>query len=483
MEGSLDRLEIANSLFTTLDAESVVYNHWKSNEHLSAAVRGQTDLDLLVRSDDREKFLSIIEKLGFVAMVPAEIRRVPGVESFLGFDEATGTLLHLDVHYRLVLGEQLIKNHHLPIEAWLLADSGELEGVRIPAPSREFLLLYVRAMLKTTNRQFLRSIVKGGSPLPERIMVEARWLAAQVDDAKLDEAVATSGLDLSTGEVVDFHRRVGSEDIEWRYVRDRKLSLRKRLRKHERLPRYRAVPKRLWLRFRSTSTAGKLGLGIPKRRLAGAAPLIAAVGADGSGKSRLTKDLERWLAWKLDVVHVYFGQPKGGLWWRLLSKPGSLARKRGENPGIIGTVAARTDSWKWLWLANHRRHLSEGAHDDANHGIMVIAERYPLPEFQSMSEPMDGPRLQGSSSGVARRELDAYGAIDRPDLLIILDSDLKTLRDRKLDLGVEEHTAKVEAVNALTAGPGRTVIDAGPPYERVLLEAKTAVWQVIRATR
>ena len=48
---------------------------------------------------------------------------MPGMESFLGFDPTTGTLLHLDVHYRLVLGEQLIKNHHLPVEDWLLAGS------------------------------------------------------------------------------------------------------------------------------------------------------------------------------------------------------------------------------------------------------------------------------------------------------------------------------------------------------------------------
>ena len=479
----MDRLELANSLFATLDAESVAYNHWKSNQHLDAAVRGQTDLDLLVRSDDRDKFISIVDRLDFVGMVAAEVRRVPGIESFLGFDPGTGTLVHLDVHYRLVLGEQLIKNHHLPVEDWLLADSSQLEGVRIPAPSREFLLLYVRAMLKTTNRQFLRSIVKGGSPLPERIIIEARWLAGQIEYADLDQAVTTSGLDLTTAELADFHRRVGTGEFDWRYVRERKQSLRSRLRKHERLPRYRVVAKKMSLRFRSTSLAKRLGLGIPKRRLNGAAPLIAAVGADGSGKSRLTKDLERWLAWKLDVTHVYFGQPKGGFGWKLLNKPGSLARKRGEDPGIIARVATWTDSWKWLWLANHRRHLAESARRDANHGITVIAERYPLADFHSMTEPMDGPRLQGSESRAARRELDAYRAIDPPDLTIVLDTDLQTLRDRKLDLGVEEHTAKVEAVAKLTPGPGRVVIDAGPPYERVILEAKTAVWEVIRGTR
>ncbi|MGH8916555.1 MAG: hypothetical protein ACRDZM_18820, partial [Acidimicrobiia bacterium] len=113
MEGPLVRLELAKSLFTTLDAEGVDYVHWKSNEHLPAALEGDTDLDLLVDPDDRTDFLTVIEGLGFVAMLPPPARAVPGIDSYLGFDPATGALLHLDVHYRLVLGEQLIKNHHL----------------------------------------------------------------------------------------------------------------------------------------------------------------------------------------------------------------------------------------------------------------------------------------------------------------------------------------------------------------------------------
>ncbi len=134
-------------------------------------------------------------------------------------------------------------------------------------------------------------------------------------------------------EVTGFKERVVLDTVDWRYVLDRRQSLRKRLRQHERLRRYQAISKRLGLWFRSTSMARRLGWGIPKRKLAGKAPLVATVGADGSGKSRLTKDLERWLGWKLEVRHVYFGQPKGGVVWRLLSKPGSLHAQRWGQSG------------------------------------------------------------------------------------------------------------------------------------------------------
>jgi len=473
----LDQLQLSTSLFDALDAGGVDYTHWKSNEHLHAAVRGQTDLDLLVRAEHRDTFRSIVERREFVTMLAPEVRRVPGLESFLGFDETTGSLLHLDVHYRLVLGEQLIKNHHLPVEEWLLAESSRLEGVRIPAPPREFLLLYVRAMLKTTGRQFLRSRIKGGSPLPDRILKEARWLGDQVDDASLVAAAETSGLGVTADEVAEFHRRAGDADIDWRYVLDRKRSLRKRLRRYERLPRYRAVPKRLWLRFRSTRPAKRLGWGIPPRRLPGAAPLIAVVGADGAGKSRLTRDLESWLGWKLTVRHIYFGQPKTGVVFKVLNKPGSMARKSGGG-GVFGRVARYTDALKWMMLARKRRNRADSARAASRAGEVVIAERFPLREFHSMDTPMDGPRLRPGDP-LAGLELSQYAAIDAPDLTLVLDTDVDILRDRKLDLTVEEHHAKVDAIRSLAPGPGRIVIDAGMAYEQVLLDAKTAIWRAI----
>ncbi len=159
----MNRLAIADELFTALDSAGIIYSHWKSNEHLPAAVRGETDLDLLVRADDHPGFVSLMNHLGFVLMVPAEERRIPGVEGYLGFDPETGSLVHLDVNYRLVVGERLLKNHHLPIESWVLADTALQDGVRVPQPAREMTLLYARAMLKTTSRQLVRARVKEGA--------------------------------------------------------------------------------------------------------------------------------------------------------------------------------------------------------------------------------------------------------------------------------------------------------------------------------
>ena len=44
----MNKLKLAASLFVDLADKDVRYVHWKSNEHLDAALRGETDLDLLI---------------------------------------------------------------------------------------------------------------------------------------------------------------------------------------------------------------------------------------------------------------------------------------------------------------------------------------------------------------------------------------------------------------------------------------------------
>ena len=208
MGGRVGTLRLIDALLEGLAANRIQYVHWKSNEHLEPALRGETDLDLLVLGEHRDPFEKVLTGLSFVPLASAPARRIPGTASYLGFDPTTGALVHLDVQYRLVLGEQLLKNHHLPVEDWLLDDPSNLGGVRVPKPEQEMLLLYVRAMLKTTNRQLLAARVKGGSPVPQRIVKEARWLAERTDPASLDAAANSSGLEVGGDELAEFRTRV-----------------------------------------------------------------------------------------------------------------------------------------------------------------------------------------------------------------------------------------------------------------------------------
>jgi thymidylate kinase len=471
-----DRLTLVGDLFKALDRARIPYVHWKSNEHLDAALRGETDLDLLVSRDHRGDFETMVADAGFVAVDAPRLRRVPGMQAYLGFDSESGRLVHLDVHYDLVMGERLIKNHHLPIEGWLFEDPGSLLGVPVPTPEKEFILLYVRSVLKTGPKQFLRSAMRGGSPFPERIQKEMAWLARRVTDDALERELAGAAVPVQPGAVVEFKRRVESGGLDWRWVLRQRVAVWRALRHNRRHRGLQALLRRAVINFRSSRLGRRLGFGLKRRTLQSRGLVVALVGADGAGKSRIASDVGRWLGAKLEVEHVYFGQPKSGLLYLLLAKPGSLVRNRGI--GVLKPVAEITDALRWVAIAARRRRLAERARRKASEGGVVIAERYPLREFFSMETPMDGPRLhrQRGLLGLPRMEVRLYERIPRPDFTIVLRTDIDTLRARKLDLALDEHLPKVEAIASLEPGDDLEVVDAGRPYEEVLQMVKSLIW-------
>ena len=73
--------------------------------------------------------------------------------SFLGYDEPSGRIVHLHLHFRLILGERLLKNYRLPWEAALLADAmpHPTMPIRILDPASEAVLLAVRACLELSR--------------------------------------------------------------------------------------------------------------------------------------------------------------------------------------------------------------------------------------------------------------------------------------------------------------------------------------------
>src|SRR5256886_6441996 len=58
-------LPVLRALFESLGRAGVRCCHWKSNWRLPEALRGETDLDLLVHRADTSRFLSVVGALGF----------------------------------------------------------------------------------------------------------------------------------------------------------------------------------------------------------------------------------------------------------------------------------------------------------------------------------------------------------------------------------------------------------------------------------
>ena len=100
-------LSLVYKLCKALEAEGVVYCHWKSNAALDRSARGDNDLDLLVSRADVQRFTEILHQLGFKeAWVPPE-QQMPGVLDYYGYDGDANRLVHVHAHYQLILGHHM----------------------------------------------------------------------------------------------------------------------------------------------------------------------------------------------------------------------------------------------------------------------------------------------------------------------------------------------------------------------------------------
>src|SRR6059036_3499763 len=137
-------LPVLLPVFDALDGAGVRYCHWKSNRNLASALRGDTDLDLLVYRGDAARFRSIVERAGFR---PTRSSGYPSIANYYGLDDASGKLVDLHIYYRTITGAT-IKNYHLPVESMLLEGARQTEdGVYLPARSAELVLFVIRKTL------------------------------------------------------------------------------------------------------------------------------------------------------------------------------------------------------------------------------------------------------------------------------------------------------------------------------------------------
>lgn len=458
-------LPVCTQLFTELAREGVRYCHWKSNEHLEAALAGRTDFDLLVDPADRERFEAVLAELDFKpCLAPAE-KRFPGMRDRLGFDRASGGLVHLHVHEQLVLGASGVKNHRLPIETQVLDGGRTLHGVRTPSAELELLLLALRAPLKVSRVRLLRRWRKDATKTLQSALVrEMGFLLPDAGAERFREAVAKTGLALDPDRVLRFVERAHERSLSPGELRAFRRDVLRALRPHRRDPAWRAGARSLRARLLGSARVGRAAGG-RGRRLPEGGRLFALVGADGAGKSTLARELRAWLGWKLEVEDAYFGIPKSARGYRALMR----ARR------LLGWKWL--DAERWIYTARYRVRTWRRARRGVAAGAVVIADRYPLADLWLPPEPMDGPRLAGT--GLAARERALYAKIGPPDRVFVLRAPLAVLRQRSPEVDPALHARKAKAVDALDDSALYARVDADRPYETVLLELKQRIWDAL----
>ncbi len=486
-------LAAAVDLNRALSAAGVHFCHWKSNDHLAEALAGETDIDLYVAPADRQAFEAAMTAQSIVRIISQPWASYPGVEDWLAFDRASGGFLHLHVHYALLTGLKRVKHLHIPWEDVLLANlrRDQASGWPIPAAELEFVILLVRIWAKMPPQRRLI-----GARIPRQIVRELNWLRHDADAARLAVLMHQLRLD---AEIAPVTALLSTSEIKAGDVIPTAKALYRRLAADRRMGWWSALGLAIFRNTRMVvAQAGRLahlpwqtGKTLPQGGL-----IIAVIGSDGSGKSTLTRDLMKWLRFKLDVYPVYMGSGDGGSgpfdWLRRTVKAAVKplrASRTARPPRKPGASAERYGFFSRLVelhqlpLMRHKIKLLRLSRRLTARGSLVVADRYPQSQVNGIS---DGPKLQDGRGfdWAARRELPMYDEAARlgPDLLIKLLVDPETAHRRKPDHDAATIERKCEIIVRL-AFPGTEVveIDATRPYEDVLLDAKRAIWHRLAA--
>jgi thymidylate kinase len=480
----------------------VPYCHWKSNEHLRPATIGETDLDLLVARESAARVGEILAETGYRRMTAAPARSYIGIEDYLAMDRATGKLIHLHLHYRLVVGEKFLKGYRLPWEERLLS-SRQLDaetGIYVTAPELELIVLLVRAALKHRRRDALS--LDGSGPIDGDFLREFRWLVKRIDPAQLQ----TEATELLGAPAAALLEDMVSRGVESAVLARFRAAIRNVTDNYRTYSTAEATRRRWsrewqarWAGFRSRVSGRRQIIRFSDPR---GGVIIAFLGADGSGKSTITNAIASWLSWRMEVVPLYFGFGDGPVSPRrrpLQSLKLLYSRRASENKARSpGNPTEAPPSWReaskaiwrtlWSWsIVREKETRLRQAQQARNLGLVAICDRYPQAQIMALG---DGPLLShwsrhpwGWLRAVARWELSAYRRMEAvvPDLVIKLQVSPEVSAGRKEDVSLESLARRAEVVNRVHFANGARVasLDANQPLEQVLLEVKRMVWEVL----
>jgi hypothetical protein len=481
---------------TVLDAfrrERISCCYWKSSGRVEAVFAGDGDLDLLVAQRDQHRAQAVLLGCGCKHFPSVALREHPAIESYLGYDEPSGRLIHFHLYFRLIVGEPLHKNYRIPWENELLSHAipHPTLPIKILDPATEAVLLAVRVCLELGRLDPI--MLRDRRAKLAGFALDRKRLAAMLDRGQianraielLGQRVGTMLADAFCCEEV-FVRGGGP----WRAIRRQLAPFRT----------YNAFEARLRAFARAVQwSAGGLNKSVvhlPRpwnRRAPGGGQVIALIGIDGCGKTSVNSQVRAWLEREVDVMPLYFGT--GGGRPSLLLRPFKLmlplatrllkTRPKGSSHGNVSKDAPGSlySVLLMIWatvVAWEKRGKLLAAHRGARRGLVVITDRYPQNQIRSFN---DGPlltRLAWTPGWLRRREARVYTLAERlpPDLVIKLIVTPQTAARREPAMDLEVVRERIAVVPQLRFSGARVIsVDAEQPLADVIAAVKREIWR------
>ena len=498
-------LGICKKLFYGWNDANIQYCHWKSNEHLMEGLDGETDLDVFVMPEDRAKAELLLEQYQYIKFVPQKSARYPLVDEWIGFDYDTGNLVHMHLHYQIITGTKYNKEYVFPLNDQMIVDRIlDVEtNVYVASPNWEIILLYSRIALKSKDKKNIQ---------PKKDdQKEIDYLKERLDkDAFLNNCKACFG------EHADFvYESILSEKLstsEWLEVFK---VVKKWLAPYRKYSAVHVKFRYFYHYYRNVAMAvSKAKMGkhpimrktLPNKRLS-----VCFIGADGSGKSTVSCEIQKWLTWKVEADRFYLGSGDhyNSLTKRLLSKftkkassKTSASKEKNENkqPKQNPTpkkvpLKQRVLRWGYGVLSySYLRKIAVRSYKEikkaqkyVKKGAIALFDRFPQNQFAGL---YDGPKIRSRTINqkslyarmMARSEERAIQKAQKyqPTLVFKLILTPEESVRRKPDHTLEEVAPKANITPQLKFEKSKVVdVDAAQPYDLEILQIKRIIWEEV----
>lgn len=485
-------IKTISRLLQRLNKENILFCHWKSNANLDRALVGQDDLDLLVAEEEGEKFLTILAQLGFVKARSSRDQWFPSICHYYAYDAESDRLVHIHLHFRLLIGYDLLKHYHLPIEKAFLHTTRTVQGMRIPIYELEFVIFVIRMVLK---RRFFswaidhpRHWLNGclglrGDKLPGSARQELEFLQKNIDQTTLSHILREHFpfMDDETFNYCLESISQNSKPLSWLRARRR---LEKSIGSYRLYSEYKTF---ILVLFRMVCVKGKgllkkIGVKVfTKKRLQDQGVMVALIGGDGAGKTTNIEELKRWFGKTFDVQTLHIGKPARKLWEKLaiflLRVMRILTLEKGKNLyyGLMYFMLARR---RYLTFCRAKMIRSEG--------ILVFLDRVSLPQLTAMDAPQVRKRTGGLGvyAWLAAAEEGYYDKIRGMDEIIVLRLDPQVAAQRRPeDEPADLRKRSGEIWNTEWPDGYAHVLDASEPLNDVQRKIRNIVWLGIQKNR
>ncbi len=492
-------LSIFSELFNELHDHDIRYCHFKSNDHLEDGLVGDTDLDIVVHTDDASQMMQILLNNGFKRTVAGFGVRNHSREGYLGYDRPSGRLVYIDLHFTIIIGKNRIREYAL--DNWashFLTDriKDEKTGLFIVSPNHEFLLLLTRASIKIRTRDILMQSL-GVEYFNSDWEKQYDWLHQRYDSNTILEVMKEFFGDTVSENTQSIFNNYPS----FPELRQLKRAFKKRYFGSLKYGHFSTLTGMLLKEVNGAlcylnRKYLKRNFPLSRRTLSTGGKFIALIGVDGAGKSTQIKQLSEFLSWKLDVSNVYLGAGDGGAsWHRSILK---LARNLLEKPTDSGSqplnsqVASKKQSViktiaKLVWgvsLCIEKNRKLRTSHRQAKRDVIVISDRYPQHNVIGFNDgPLLSKYIDSNFTLLSRfshweKKIYSGQIYGSPDLVIklVVPPDISIARGQSESL--EYLDRRIKTVNSIRFSEFCKVvtIDASNSVDEVSNSIKQCIW-------